>query len=135
MIERKNGNFFAAISEVKARQKAFLDYVAKFYNLNNRAEKPEGGCVYHALDNSPGCAIGQFLPLNLQKNCVGAIDNVYYYQPEYFNQFPDWMREMGFDFLLEIQRLHDYSSYWDENGISEIGQKPYARIVERFDLF
>jgi hypothetical protein len=134
MIERKNGDFFAAIPDIKARQKAFLDYVAEFYNLNNRAETPAGGCVYHALENSPGCAIGQFLPIDLQRKCFGSIGDIYYYRPEEFNRFPNWMQEMSVDFLSEVQRLHDYSSYWDENGISEIGQKPYARIVERFDL-
>ncbi len=134
MIERKSGDFFAAISDIKARQKAFLDYTAEFYNLNNRAEKPEGGCVYYALGDSPGCAIGQFLLPALQKSCIGPIDDVYYYQPEYFNQFPEWMIKMGVEFLREIQRLHDYPSYWDETGINEMGRKLYRQIVENFDL-
>ncbi len=134
MIERKNGDFFAAIPDIKAREKAFLDYVAEFYNLNNRAETPSGGCVYRALENSPGCAIGQFLPVELQRKCYGSITDIYYYRPEEFNHFPDWMQEMSIDFLLEVQQLHDVTPYWSETGISEYGRQKYASIAKRYNL-
>lgn len=132
MTERKSGDFFAAISDIKARQRAFLDYTASFYNSNNRATA-EYRCVYRATPTSPGCAIGQFMSPDLAAKCQGTIGDVFRYA-EYRHQLPIWMVEMGREFLSSIQRLHDEVVYWNDGGLNSYGKLYYNEIVKGFNL-
>ncbi len=123
---------FATIKNIKERQLAFLKFTVGFYNSNNRAERPHVDtasddnctCVYFPLKNSPGCAIGQHCPN--AKELSGAARNC-------FDKLPDWMQEMGVEFLDEIQRLHDFGRNWDANGMSTDGARRYLfiqRLIE-----
>lgn len=132
MIERKSGDFFAAITDIRARQLAFLDYTATFYNANNRATVGPR-CVYRATPNSPGCAIGQFMSPDLAAKCQGTITDLFN-DKEHLHQLPSWMVEMGRGFLVVIQDLHDEESLWNDAGLTDYGKSRYNKIVERFAL-
>ena len=43
------------------------------------------------------------------------------------NMLPSRLKKMGRDFLLKIQRVHDGSEYWDDDGVCR-GAKTYLCI-------
>lgn len=80
-------------------------------------------CKYYPVNKSKeGCAIGRLIEdkklceeLDSEKlTDVGTI----------FNKLPNNLKELGEDFLIDLQNLHDRSNNWGEDGLSEIGY-PY----------
>ena len=132
-MQRLTGEHFEAIQNIKARQKAFLDYIAGFYNSNNRGTDAFGTCVYRASGTSPGCAIGQFLSPDLADRCAGSITTVFNNEKHYAD-VPAWMKEMGLQFLIHVQVLHDRSKHWDEKGLTALGRMAYQEITVDFCL-
>ncbi len=118
---------FSAIIDLNERRLAFLKETVEFYNLKNRATNSAGGCLYHATKSSPGCAIGRFLPddgkFNINVKC--GIESAI----KIGNRVPDWMMEMGRDFLTDVQLLHDIEFYWTDSGISEMGKIKMNEII------
>ena len=132
-MQQLTGEHFAAINNINERRHAFIDYIGKFYNSGNRARRLHT-CTYSKTETSPGCAIGQFLPCELAETldslggtsiCAISMDaNLY-------TQLPNWMREMGVDFLSSCQTLHDGSTYWQENGLTQLGEFELKSIKQR----
>lgn len=118
---------YTAIADMQERRKVFLDDVASFYTSENRATSGQI-CLYQATKTSPGCAIGRCIPDKLRPNTGGVSQN------EVYNVLPLWMREMGQDFLADIQRLHDSTTRWNAEGLSADGVKFVAWIKEAYNL-
>ena len=126
---------YAAIADITARRKAFLEDIVGFYKLNNRAiiiDNVEGPkCVYAPTQTSPGCAIGRCLPRESEAlNYTGLIGS---YLSE-GRHLPDWMREMGVSFLQDMQSLHDNCSCWNESGLSEEGKSRVEWYKTNYNL-
>lgn len=131
---------YAAIKNINKRRLAFLDDTAKYYNINNRGVVPNslhagGRCQYASTEKSPGCAIGRHVFTNVAKELdqLGNIIDVY--SKNRFDLLPLWMREMGVNFLSEMQQLHDNgfdgrSTYWDENGLTFNGIQKFESIKQ-----
>lgn len=111
--------------ELSAQRKEFFDEMLGHYNLNNRAfilaaygsdGKPYGSCSYSHSVNG-GCAIGRRVSLScsVQLERIGGDVN------HVFHHLPDWMKNLGLNFLLSIQWLHDGYTFWTETGLSEAG--------------
>ena len=69
-----------------------------------------GNCVYYPPtgSQSEGCAIGRFLTPELARKLDNAEDNnsgVIY--SNIFQQLPTWMKDLGQNFLKDLQILHD----------------------------
>lgn len=111
------------------RRLAFLEDTVKHFNINNRGYKPDA-CLY-----AEGCAIGRHLTERNAKTLdkwPDLIDNILKdYRAKYI---PKWMRELGADFLRQVQRLHDTSGNWDDDGLTDWGKKEYAQIKRDFLL-
>lgn len=95
-------------------------------------------CSYNPPDSKPlskGCAIGMYLPVNLARKLdrLGstAIEDVMVECPELL---PKWLREMDVTFLQCIQTLHDDSSYWNEDGLTELGMKHIKFLCAHYGL-
>ena len=80
-----------------------------------------GKCKYYPPtgSQSDGCAIGRFLEPELARK----LDNQEDYKSgvssdNIFQQLPSWMKDLGQDFLTDLQFLHD-SKYFEK------GQKDY----------
>jgi len=53
---------------------------------------------------------------------------------EVYDVLPLWMREMGQDFLADVQRLHDGPAKWNTEGLSADGIKFVTWIKEAYNL-
>lgn len=117
-------NKYRAIKNIKERQSQFLYDTIHHYNSNNRCVDDIGQCYYHPTSkNTKGCAIGRHLAKKLAKQMDNGEFGVPSMRsnPNIFERLPVWMKEMGRDFLMEVQSLHDGLPYWDGNGLSGAG--------------
>lgn len=118
----------------------FLIDTINHYNSTNRCESSDRACKYSPITidkkETEGCAIGRHLDPDLayqidkeleRKN--NAIENV---MDRY--SLPEWMIQLGKDFLSRVQLLHDYTSNWDTQGLSERGWDKVKSICYDFDI-
>lgn len=125
------------LKKLKTKRNFYLNDMISYFNSNTRCLLPvyritdNTDCRYERTETSEGCAIGRRLPLKtsikLDKGTNQAISNN-------LNLVPDWMKELGGDFLQELQRLHDNSRNWNEKGLSTIGEECLSDIKNKFDL-
>ena len=116
-----------------------LTETAEFYNSSNRAIDDEGHCSYFTIKNDKilMCAVGRcFLhPKNFKNDTSSTIDSLMEggewddfqlnFKPEYRGY--NWM------FWSKLQRFHDITTHWDENGLSEEGKKEYEALMNEFN--
>jgi hypothetical protein len=142
-MNRLTAEHFEAITDIPQRRLAFANYIKRYYNTNNRSvmmgEGEDSSCIYSASENSPGCAIGQFLTkeaaakLDGNSPTYGMNVQAVLTKDELKDCIPGWMEEMGSDFLNACQRLHDSPDNWDDNGLSARGEQWFEEyILTRF---
>lgn len=130
------------------REEFLLDEI-EYYSSNVKKRCINSiGCFYSSTnvgnsDISEGCAIGRHLEPELRKkideqfslsDILPAGESSSVRNDVIFNQLPEWMKELGQDFLVKCQRLHDLSTYWDESGLSPEGKSQLFKIIELFKL-
>ena len=109
-----------------------LDNTVRHFNSTNRSIKDGtlNDCMYRSGDGC-GCAIGREISDDLAKKLnnvsFGIVDNI-------FDKLPLRLKNLGVNFLREIQFLHDLSWHWNEVGLSNIGRENVDRICEKFQL-
>lgn len=112
-----------------ARRYAFILDEANHFNSKNRSNTP-ASCLYSpAHENTEGCAIGRWLPPDLQRK-LDITGNVLDLRA--FNSLPEWMIDLGRDFLYECQVLHDTLNCWCETGLSVDGERKFNEIVNKY---
>ena len=123
-------------NEIKKKRKALLDETAAHFNLNNRSTEFPTIIYQRCIYSGVGCAIGR--KIEDKELCKkldqsdpfmskgSAVSNDYI-----FNQLPDHLRELGQDFLVDLQRLHDFAENWNENGLSGQGKHVYELILKQ----
>lgn len=123
------------MTEQQTKQLALLEETVNHYNSKNRAANTS--CVYSPIpDVSEGCAIGRKIKdkqlcadLDAHKHGGYGVSN-----QSVFNVLPDELKELGMNFLHDLQRLHDEPAYWDEKGLSLSGAECVRRIKDYFNL-
>lgn len=126
-------------TETQWQMRHMLNDVVTYYGQDPeklRSFSPSIGCRYNPLPNKPnsaGCAIGMYLPKKvcLKLDRIGGVDTVFYRDPDLL---PKWMRDMGVNFLMEVQSLHDVSEFWSEKGLSGIGIERVYHIINKYKL-
>lgn len=106
-----------------------LEETAKHYNSTNRSQDPESGrCSYFPPDDveSDGCAIGRLI--EDKSLCVDFEDDSL---QDIFYKLPEWLQELGMEFLDDLQGLHDVKEHWDEKGLTERGKERYESIKKK----
>ena len=93
---------------------------------------------------SDGCSIGRHLTKEAQKtldraSALGRPLNIsqifrHHIYNKYIELIPEWMRELGVSFLSSVQRLHDDSSHWGENKLSEEGELALYNLLDSHDI-
>lgn len=69
------------------------------------------------IPTSKGCAISRYLPLELSKFIDSqGLNSVNH--DLVFNLLPNEIKELGQDFLLSMQVLHDTDEFWDGDILS-----------------
>lgn len=121
----------------------FLQSTIDYYSVDpyNRRCHRDHGCKYSPENagkegKSEGCAIGRHLTPEVQKKLdesQGIISDIITYK-SLKQLLPEWMQEMDPDFLDQVQLLHDTSSSWEPNGLSERGKERVNTIINKFNL-
>lgn len=114
--------------ELKEKRLAFLNETVAYYNSQNRGLTKHGACSYVA-----GCAIGRHCSPELCEQLDGKVDG----SVSYFGVFellPDRLQELGQQFLISMQILHDFEHNWDKSGLSEQGHNSVNEIKKSFNL-
>lgn len=114
----------------KTREELLLS-VINHYNSHNRAVKESGQCAYRV--GSKGCAIGRQISDKLAEKLDSYCNSEVHY-PEIFEMLPKRLRDMGQDFLRDIQLLHDYNNNWNSKGLSELGIRRKNKIIINYNL-
>lgn len=118
---------------LKEKRLAFLNDTVAFYNSNNRSVK-HGHCLYHNPDDGNSCAIGMRIE---DKRLCAKFDSLTdsgVSEEFVFNLLPSDLKLLGQEFLYNIQKLHDCSSNWEDEGLSEYGKVEVIKIISRFEL-
>jgi len=128
------------MNELQKKQLALLKDTIAYYSADTtkRCMINTSTCRYlgESLDkpHSDGCAVGRLLTpeLRLQFDRMFP-DKTVHYKP-LFNLLPQEVQAYGVDFLGDLQNLHDFSSYWDENGLSKDGLIRKDVIMSKYKL-
>ena len=92
-------------------------------------------CVYKPTQTSDGCAIGRRLPLEVVDK-IPFMATVKHIIPlaKKLN-IPNWMVNLGTDFLYSVQRLHDFKDNWNSrSGLSYHGRNSLIAIIRDNNL-
>lgn len=117
------------------KQVTVLDYIAKYFNANNRAvelnSSGEERCKYRTSDGRK-CAIGLFIDDELYKRmCEKKLTQCTVMNLLYNGLLPFELRILGSEFLNMLQKLHDTNIYWNDEGLTEFGQRMYKQYREQ----
>ena len=114
--------------EIKAKRKEILEWEEQNRTLKNRSMYGKF-CAYRnaASPDNPGCAVGRLLPVEVAKQLdgLGPVSHI-------FHLLPMKVASLGFEFLTEIQTLHDNASYFTEEGLSTAGVERVNHIKQQF---
>lgn len=118
------------MNDIQKAQMQFLNDTKKHFNKNNLGVAENGWCKY-----SEGCAIGRHLDKNLaiDLDSHGDILNIKLNHLEYYDLIPKSLKELGIEFLKDIQELHDCTFNWNYSGLSESGQIHYDYIKHKIE--
>jgi hypothetical protein len=121
----KNQNIMG--HKVSKTKEELLENTINHFNANNRATDRWGRCQYLTEDGRR-CAIGIEVSLKLAKsiNQGKTVGN-----EELFNSLPQRLKDMGQNYLLSIQQLHDSGLNWNETGLSTRGESCVESIKSR----
>lgn len=111
----------------KIRMAAFLIDTCLFYNLGNRAVFAHK-CLYRSVRNSPGCALGRHVAPKVAAKADAIPDSGKAWEIIMISA-PPWLSSFNFDFLANVQGLHDAVANWADSGISTMGVNLARRIA------
>jgi len=93
----------------------FLEYYQGFASTRRNKYKSRGR--WTPIATSKGCAISRYLPLELSK-FIDKQGLTSVHNDTIFNLLPAELKELGQDFLLSMQSLHDTDEFWDGDILS-----------------
>lgn len=126
-----------SIQKFSQTKQELLQNTVNFYNSNNRAVS-SNKCQY-ITKSCNRCAIGREVQLNLATQLEDMDVSSDYSgssvsNSKIFNILPKRLTNMGQDFLVSIQNLHDAKTCWDENGLSNAGKHQVDAIISAYNL-
>lgn len=128
--------------ELKAARLAFLEDTIAYYSadVSRRAASVYEGCCYRTSDGRK-CAIGRHIP---DDKYVEDIENKAANYTDVLALLPLEVAALStssytfnrthYDFLHDVQRLHDHGEYWNITGLSEYGVSQVNVIKQRYKL-
>lgn len=118
---------------LKEKRLEVLNDTISYFKTSTRCINSRGRCTYSPTEESKGCAIGRLIT---DKNICTELD--FKNQPigadSAFNILPIEIKELGQDFLRNLQLLHDLPYYWLESGLSEEGLNKVNHLKLEYDL-
>lgn len=114
-----------------------INMVANHYNSYNRG-MGHHGCNYRT-DDGKMCAVGMCMndeAMDEYGDYVGSISEI---SGKIINRggyldsiFKEEYRGHDVDFWDDLQRLHDHSSFWSDEGLSEAGEKEVEALIKEY---
>ncbi len=120
---------------MQQRRAEFLDEGVKYYSedTKRRATNTLGGCEY-LTKRGKKCFIGRHITdFSLLENLdlkAHSLDNSLW--DGFCQVLPTNVIELGLRFLIDVQHLHDCSSYWGKKGLSKEGIEALERIKAEY---
>lgn len=126
-----------APEEIKKRRLEILQWEKDNRNINNMNMRNGGACMYTPLPGKPyGCGVGRLLPVELchKLDERGKDYNASPLVSEDFVQdlLPPEIKELGIDFLQDLQTLHDTLPHFNEKGLTAYGQETFDELVKKY---
>jgi hypothetical protein len=130
---------------------ALLEETVEHYNSENRsvvninreiAEVGIGTCLYvYDGKRSEGCAVGRKLT-KVQRDFISKEGtrcnslNVDELRSMFVRENIELgiLDEYSISFLAALQKLHDFSSHWDKDGLTDLGKEKYNEIKTNYIL-
>jgi hypothetical protein len=119
----------------------FLEDTIKYYSENvKRRCTTVKACYYSPVSAkkegiSTGCAIGRFLKpedaIKIDSHDPMSIHNVLSHG-ELKDLIPQWMQDLGTEFLKQVQGIHDNDFNWNEEGLTPLGWINVNQIKDRY---
>jgi hypothetical protein len=115
---------------LRERRLAFLQDTIEYYSVDpygRRSISQNILCKYRTIDGAQ-CAIGRHIPDDkydpkIERKSVDKIKNLSHYLPEH-------ILELGLDFLVAVQKIHDNHNNWCLKGLSNYGIER-VKLIER----
>lgn len=120
---------------IQQKRLQYLEKTINHFNSTNRAVLIENGykkgCLYSHQYNG-GCAIGREIPQELAIQLDDYKAGAGVSNPNIFAKLPDYLKELGQQFLIDLQRLHDGCKNWCKTGLSKAGKLRAAEIKRNY---
>ena len=125
------------MKSLETRRRKLLRETVSFFNFKNRCIDAKLGKCFYYKRGKAGCAIGRLIEdkkiCRKMDKIYGAIDN-----NDIFSLLPENLKELGQNFLIHIQELHDLDENWnsegDKLGLSKVGKESVKKIKVVFKL-
>lgn len=132
-------NEINALPTLEAKRAFYLNDMVAYFNSNTRCSDGSK-CLYTQTRFSEGCAIGRRLPSELSIKLDNGIEDEdgftvsSVFNTAVFKILPQWMQELGKDFLSGCQEFHDTICHWDDLGLSDEGTKQLKYLKGKYNL-
>lgn len=119
------------LQEVKQKRKEFLEDTWKYYAEDVSRRAIEGNKCKYKTEDGRKCAIGRHMTYDkydpsIEGNGItlGGVAML----------IPNDILNLGLDFLVRIQLLHDCNDNWNDHGLSDHGENVVGEIERDFIL-
>ncbi len=113
---------------IQERRLEILKWEKENRNATNRSIR-NTSCAY---SGEIGCAVGRLIE---DKDLCARLDGLEYsgvFLTPVFNQLPENIKELGKEFLDDLQKLHDRSCNWTVYGLSDWGNTFMAELESKW---
>ncbi len=120
---------------IKERRLEILKWEKENRTSQNRAINNSLTCIY---SGEIGCGVGRLIE---DKDLCARLDSLgggaWVCNPgvcnhSVFEQLPENVKELGQDFLKDLQKLHDYGHHWTPDGLSDDGNGFITVLEEKW---
>lgn len=121
----------------KETMQIMLQDVVDQFVVNPKSRGLKGNSCKYDPENfeiSPGCAIGMYLNTETAKklDTIGSIEYIFRNNKSYL--LPNWMINLGKEFLKRVQNFHDYPDNFTQTGISIYGLEDLKDLCTEYKL-
>ena len=114
---------------IQQKRLAVLEDTCQYFNLSKRNVIGRRCLYYPVNESTEGCAVGRLIK---DKDLCSTLDNKVGTTVDIiFILLPKELQELGKQFLVDLQNLHDDKDCWTETGLSEEGFYQKRFIVDK----